>query len=91
VATDFAYKTSQAEIDKFKSWMGSIGGYGCFNEDDLIRESFVYLIFNAKTPDTSDLNSFPCFRGKPLINFSGEVNRQGVSKALKSLKEVFVN
>jgi hypothetical protein len=91
VATDFAYKTSQAEIDKFKSWMGSVGGYGCFNEDDLIRESFVYLIFNAKTPDTSDLNSFPCFLGKPLINFSGEVNRQGVSKALKSLKEVFVN
>ncbi|MEQ1723816.1 MAG: hypothetical protein ABL930_11615, partial [Pseudobdellovibrio sp.] len=91
IATDFARKTSQSQIDEFTSWKGDAGGYGCFSEEDLIRESFVYLIFNGNTPASSDLNSFPCFRGKPLLNFSGEVNRRGVSKALKSLKEVFVN
>jgi hypothetical protein len=91
VATEFAYKTSQAQIDEFTSWKGEAAGYGCFSEEDLIRESFVYLIYNGKTPSSSNLNSFPCFSGKPLINFSGEVNRRGASNALKSLKQVFSN
>lgn len=89
IATEFANTNSRAQIDEFTSWKGEVAGYGCFSEQDLVRESFVYLIFNGRTPQQSDLNSFPCFRGKPLLDFSGEVNRRKTVEALKALRAVF--
>lgn len=89
IATDFANKTSRDQIEEFTSWKGDAAGYGCFSEQDLVRESFVYLVFNGRTPSQSDMNSFPCFRGKPLLDFHGEVNRRTMVEALKALKEVF--
>lgn len=91
IATDFANKTSRDQIEEFTSWKGDAAGYGCFSEQDLIRESFVYLVFNGRTPSQSDMNSFPCFRNKPLLDFHGEVNRRKMVEALKALKEVFGN
>lgn len=86
IATDFAYTNSRDAIEEFTSWQGSVAGYGCFSEQDLIRESFIFLIYNGRTPTISDLNSVPCFTGKPLINFSGEIDRMRMMNNFKGLK-----
>ena len=88
IATEFAETTAKDDIERFTSWMGTVGGYGCFSRDDLIKESFIFLVYNGRTPNQSDFNSFPCFLGKPLINFSGEVSRQRLTGTFKSLKSV---
>lgn len=88
IATEFAETTARADIEKFTSWMGTVGGYGCFSRDDLIKESFIFLVYNGRTPNQSDFNSFPCFLGKPLLNFTGEVSRQRLTGTFKSLKSV---
>lgn len=86
MATNFAHQTAQKSIDDFTSWMGDVGGYGCFSEKDLIRESFIFLIYNGRMPEQSDFNSFPCFQGKPLMNFHGEVDRMRMIKTFNALK-----
>lgn len=88
IATEFAETTARADIEKFTSWMGDVGGYGCFSREDLIEESFIFLAYNGRTPNQSDFNSFPCFLGKPLLNFSGEINRHRLTATFKSLKDV---
>lgn len=88
VAHDFAYSSSAAQIKEFNSWKGTIAGLGCFSEADLIQESFIFLVYNGRTPTTSDLNLFACFTGKPLITFRGEVDRLQMTQALKSLKSI---
>ena len=87
-AQDFAYKVSKSQIEDFTSWKGDVAGYGCFSEAELIRESFVFMIYNGRNPTQSDLNSFPCFRDKPLLNFSGEVDRRTLINTFKALKSV---
>lgn len=86
VATDFAYSNSSEAIEDFTSWQGDVAGYGCFSEQDLIRESFIYLIYNGRTPTISDLNSFPCLTGKPLLNFQGEIDRTKLIHNFKALR-----
>lgn len=88
VARDFAYSSSAAQIKEFNSWKGTIAGLGCFSEDELIEESFIFLVYNGRTPKTSDLNLFACFTGKDLITFRGEVDRMQLTQALKSLKSI---
>lgn len=88
VARDFAYSSSAAQIKEFNSWKGTIAGLGCFSEDELIEESFIFLVYNGRTPKTSDLNLFACFTGKDLITFKGEVDRMQLTQALKSLKSI---
>lgn len=91
IATEFAYTVSRSQIEDFTSWKGVAAGYSCFTEQDLIRESFVYLLYNGRTPGQSDLNSFPCFRGNPLLNFQGEVDRKTLINTFKALKSVVGN
>lgn len=91
IATEFAYQNSRAQIEEFTSWKGTVAGYGCFSEQDLIRESFIFLIYNGRTPTQSDFNSFPCFSGKALMNFSGEVDRKTMVNTFKALKTVIGN
>lgn len=88
VARDFAYSSSEKQIKEFNSWKATLAGFGCFSEDDLIRESFIFLVYNGRTPGTSDLNIGACFLGKSLITFKGEVDRMRITKALKSLKSI---
>jgi F0F1-type ATP synthase delta subunit len=85
-ATDFARKSSASQIKQFTGWEGKIAGYGCFKEADLIRESFVFLVYNGRTPGLGDLNKFPCFLGKSLIKFTGEVDRMRILNAFKVIK-----
>ena len=85
-AKEFAYKMSKAQIDDFNSWKGDVAGFGCFNETELIRESFIFMIYNGRSPTQSDFNSFPCFRDKPLLNFSGDVGRRTLINTFKVLK-----
>lgn len=85
-ATDFAYKTSKAQIEKFKSTIG----YGCYSEQDLIKESFVFLLINQVTPKQSDLNLFPCnpIYKRELIEQKGSVDRKTIINTFKILKAV---
>jgi|GEM_PF-5681746 len=88
IATKFANKNSRAQIDEFISIRGTVAGYACFSEQHLIRESFIFLIYNGRTPTQSDFNNFPCFTNRPLMNFSGEVERLKLMNSFKSLKSV---
>lgn len=85
-ATDFANSTSQSQLKQFTSIVGDLAGYGCFSKEDLIRESFVFMVYNGRTPGIGDLETLPCFLGKPLIKFSGEVDRMRILGAFKVIK-----
>ncbi|MEQ1724075.1 MAG: hypothetical protein ABL930_12945, partial [Pseudobdellovibrio sp.] len=87
-AEQFAKKSSSEQLATFTSWKGSIAGYGCFTEQDLIRESFVFMVYNGKTPQTSDLTTLPCLRNEPLIKFNGEVERKSIINTFKIIKSV---
>jgi hypothetical protein len=87
-AERFAKKSSSEQLASFSSWKAQIAGYSCFNEQDLIRESFVFLVYNGKTPQTSDLTLFPCLRNEPLIKFKGEVERKSIINTFKIIKSV---
>ena len=91
IATEFANKASRDQIEEFKSWKGDLAGYSCFTEADLVRESFVFLIYNGRTPTQDDFNSFPCFQGTPLLYFTGEVDRKVMLNTFKALKSVLGN
>ncbi len=85
-ATQYAHKTSQAQLDKFTSTIG----YGCYTEQDLIKESFVYLVIHQVTPKQSDLNLFPCnpIYKRAIIDQKGTVDRKGLINTFKILKAV---
>lgn len=87
-ATDFAHSHSQSQLNDFSSWKGTLAGYSCYSVDDLIRESFVFMVYHGHTPQLSDLTILPCLRSKPLIQFSGEVDRRGIINTFKILKAV---
>lgn len=90
-ATDFAMKTAKDKLDLFAtiSAVPITGlGYSCYSQADLIRESFIYLVFNGKTPGVTDLNITPCFGGRSLIDINGEVNRSDIINTFKILKDV---
>ena len=87
-ATDFAKKTAKDKIDLFNSTAVQALGYGCYNEDDLIRESFIYLVYHGTIPGIMDLNVAPCFGRRSLIDFTGEVDRKTIINTFKILKGV---
>lgn len=87
-ATDFAHKTAKDKINIFNSAVVQNLGYGCYSEEDLIRESFIYLVYNGTPPGMTDLNIVPCFTGKALIDFSGEVDRKTIINTFKVLKAI---
>jgi hypothetical protein len=87
-AEQFAKKSSSEQIELFNSWKAKIAGYGCFNEEHLIRESFVFMVYNGKLPQTSDLTILPCLRKEPLIKFKGEVERKSIINTFKIIKSV---
>ena len=86
-ATKFAYQNSRQQIEDFESWMGGLAGYGCFSKDDLIRESFVFLIYNGRAPIPSDMNKIPCYTDRPLLDFNGEIDRMKMLNSFKGLKK----
>lgn len=86
IATDFAYDNSSEQIKDFTSWKGTAAGYSCFSEQHLIQESFIFLIYNGRTPELGDFNILPCLRDKPLLSFEGEVDRRTLLNTLKTLK-----
>lgn len=87
-AEQFARKSAADSLAMFNSWKGKVGGYGCFTEQDLIKESFVFMVYNGKTPASSDLTNFPCLRNEPLIKFEGEVERKSIINTFKIIKSV---
>jgi hypothetical protein len=88
-AKKYAYDNSKAAINDFNGILAqTVGGYSCYSENDLIQESFVFLVYNGKAPSKSDLNNFPCFRSLPLIDFKGEVDRNKMINTFKILKSV---
>ena len=87
-ATEFAYKTAKDKIDMFNSTAVKLLGYGCYTEVDLIRESFIYLTYKGTTPGITDLNVAPCLGSRPLIDFSGEIDRKAIINTFKILKDV---
>ncbi len=87
-ATEFAFKTAKNKIDIFNSPAVQTLGYGCYSEQDLIRESFIYLVFKGTTPGITDLNIAPCFGSRSLIDFTGEVDRKTILNTFKILKAV---
>lgn len=88
IAEGFARKTSAEQLKTFNSWVGTVAGYSCFTEADLIRDSFVFMVYNGKTPAVSDLTVLPCLRIEPLIKFKGEVDRKDVINTFKIVKAV---
>ncbi len=87
-ATDFAKQTSADQISMFNLDIVKLAGYYCYSQQDLIQESFIFLVFNGSTPGITDLNIAPCFTSRPLIDFSGEVDRKALIKTFKILKAV---
>lgn len=88
-AEQFARKSSAAQVEKFNYWRKSwLGINSCYTEQDLIRESFVFMIYYGKTPSESDLTTAACLRNEPLIKFQGEVDRKSVINAFKIIKAV---
>lgn len=88
-ARKFAYDRAKPQIEKFNGVLAqTVGGYGCYSEDDLIRESFVFMIYNGRTPQKSDLNNIPCFLNNSLLDFKGEVDRLRIINTFKILKAV---
>lgn len=88
-ATDFAMKTAKDKLDLFATLSSvPLAGYSCYGQDDLIRESFIYLVYHGRTPGTTDLNIAPCIGGRSLIDFTGEVNRSDIINTFKILKDV---
>lgn len=85
-AEKFARKNSSSQVDSFNSWKGKAANYGCFTEQDLVRESFIFLVYNGRTPKLSDLTILPCLRKQPLLKFKGEVDRKGIIKTFKIIK-----
>lgn len=87
-ATEFAHATSADQLSLFNLEIVQLAGYYCYSQEDLIRESFIYLLYNGVTPGLTDLNIAPCFGKRALIEFSGEVDRKTVIKTFKILKAV---
>jgi len=93
-ATHYAKTHAQDQIAKFNGWLAqSIGGYGCYTEDDLIRESFVFLVFNGKVPQKTDLKTVPCYgvplmNARPLIEIQGQVGRGEIINTFKIMQSV---
>lgn len=87
-ATDYARTSSADELRDFTSWRGTVAGFSCYSEADLVRESFVYMVYHGRTPQLGDLSLVPCLRGAPLIEFSGEVDRREIINTFKILKAV---
>jgi hypothetical protein len=93
-ATNYAKTHAKDQIEKFNGWLAqSIGGYGCYTEDDLIRESFVFLVFNGKVPQKSDLKTVPCYGvplmdARPLIDIKGKVGRGEIINTFKLMQSV---
>jgi hypothetical protein len=90
-AKAYAKDVAQDQIDLFNSIRNnpiSGLGYNCYSEDDLIRDSFVFLVYNGKTPGKLDLNVTPCIGKRALIDFSGEVDRKKIINTFKILKAV---
>jgi hypothetical protein len=90
-ARAYAFENSKAQIEEFNGFLGR-AVYGCYSEEDLVRESFIFLVYNGRTPTKSDLSVLPCVWGfqKPLINFSTykEVDRKTIINTFKILKAV---
>ncbi len=84
----FARKSAAEQLKTFNSWVGSAAGYSCFTEQDLIKESFVFMVYNGKTPSTTDLTLLPCLRNEPLIKFQGEIDRKNIINTFNILKGV---
>ena len=87
-AEKFATQSAGSQIENFKSWKGTAASYSCFSEQDLIKESFVFMVYNGKTPTTSDFTILPCLRNEPLIKFKGEVDRKSIINTFKIIKAV---
>lgn len=87
-ATDFAKQTASDQIALFNLPLVQGLGYGCYNQEDLIRESFIFLVYKGVTPGITDLNIAPCFGKRALIKFSGEVDRKTIINTFKILKAV---
>lgn len=87
-AEKHARNTAADSLSAFSSWKGVVARYSCFSEQDLIRESFVFLVYNGRTPGVSDLTILPCTLNKPLIKFEGEIDRQRIINTLKIVKDV---
>lgn len=85
-ATSYAQTTSKDQIEKFKTTMG----YGCYTEDHLVKESFVFLVLHQRTPAQSDFNLLPCnpVYQRELIKLEGSVDRKGIINTFKILKSV---
>lgn len=101
-ATEFAREHSKAELDKFNGRLGRVA-YSCYAEEDLIRESFIFLLFKGRTPKQEDLSTLPCVvtpgilrritpdnldNRRPLIQHEGEVGRRTIINTFKILKAV---
>lgn len=83
-ATDYAYKNSKDKLDAFRKW----NQCSSFKEEDLIRESFIFLVYHGRTPELNDINYISCIFGSDLITFRGEVNRYQIISTFKILKSV---
>ena len=88
-AEAYAHKNSQASLDTFNNWLGVKTGYGCYNESDLIKDGFVYLVLTGKNAGMTNLNLAPCLMGqRPLMDLKGDVDRRGIINTFKILKAV---
>lgn len=88
-AEKHARDTSGEALKKFSSFKGWFVGNSCFSESDLIKESFVFLVYYGRPPAQEDFNLFPCVKDKPnLFDFEGEVDRGSILNTLKIVKDV---
>lgn len=91
-ATSYAKTHAKEQIAKFTGILAqTIGGYSCYSEEDLIRESFVFLVFKGRVPSKSDLRNVPCygvpvFEARPLIDIEGKVGRGEIINTFKLMQ-----
>ncbi|MBC7457936.1 MAG: hypothetical protein H7235_06635 [Bdellovibrionaceae bacterium] len=89
-ATDYSLKNA---ADSLKEWDESMLNIcrSFYTKDDLVRESFVYMVLNKGTmPKMSDMNYVFC-AGKGLFTFKNEIDRKSIIYTFLVLKDVLAS
>lgn len=96
--TDYAHKNAQAQLDEWDQFLNPCRSL--YPLDAFIQEAFIFLVYNGRLPQKSDINDpadaaniFECGKSKlgfesqyQPFNFSGEVDRKLIINTFQVLK-----
>jgi len=86
--TDFANTQAKDTLDQWDQIYNLCSYF--YSKDDLMREAFVFMVYNGRLPVLQDMNYISCgING--LFNFTGEVHRKKIISTFKVLKTVLAS